>query len=552
MHSYVRAPGLRLHNGVDRRTAFAPPDWTRVVELATEIGVKTATYFSLATARAILRTPIPDHVLVALAPAAWKRAVVARWIRAVDLFEPNERQFRRPALLAFQSLLYDDVTSVRRVTLRRARSVPGDEGGPRGRRPPHAISAVTDLTQAPAWSGTKSPATEAVRGPEILIGSVVDGGPMQRLVQHLERRGRVARVVSSVEAQGWRGLFSEGRLGRLRGRLRAFTTFPLEFVAQVRRTEAAVAVPTTNPFTLPILTVALRRLHGKPVVPLVYDLYPDGLEAVNLVRRGSITSRLAAAINRWWIRESDGVVFIGHRMARSAIERYGAPRRWTIIETGASTEELKSPPDGEAQHDDLDAWLEGKVVLSYVGNLGRLHDWDTLKRAVPEVLADAREAGVRVGVLVAAFGPGAEALRSAWADQAPDEVRFEPPLDDARWARVLRASAISLVTLHASASDVCVPSKAFSALAAGSALVAVAPAQSDLAELVRENACGAAVAPGDVENLRTTLRELVTDPVRLREARNGAAVAARRYDLAALAVRWEEFLAQVTDERAPC
>lgn len=112
-HSYVRAPGLRLHTDVDRLTAFAPPDWTRVVELATEVGAKTATYFSLAIARALLRTPVPEHVLEALAPPAWKRAVVTRWLRAVDLFEPHERKFRRPGLLAFQSLLYDDVTSIK-------------------------------------------------------------------------------------------------------------------------------------------------------------------------------------------------------------------------------------------------------------------------------------------------------------------------------------------------------------------------------------------------------------------------------------------------------
>lgn len=107
-HSFVRAPGLRLHTDVDRLVAFAPPPWDEVVSAATRLETKTAVYFSLECARALLGTEIPEHVLSALSPSRWKRSLVMNWLRRVDFFEPDARKFSRPAMMAFHALLYDD------------------------------------------------------------------------------------------------------------------------------------------------------------------------------------------------------------------------------------------------------------------------------------------------------------------------------------------------------------------------------------------------------------------------------------------------------------
>ena len=106
-HTYVRAPGLRLHTDVDRLTTFTPPDWALFVDAVRSHAVQTPVYFSLAMAQALLATPIPADVLAALSPARWKREVVARWLRRIDVFEPDARKFGRPDMMIFHALLYD-------------------------------------------------------------------------------------------------------------------------------------------------------------------------------------------------------------------------------------------------------------------------------------------------------------------------------------------------------------------------------------------------------------------------------------------------------------
>ncbi len=117
------------------------------------------------------------------------------------------------------------------------------------------------------------------------------------------------------------------------------------------------------------------------MVPLVYDLWPDAAEVSGALDTDSLLTRIAVAFNRWWLHRSDGVVFIGPNMANRVAERYGRPERTAIIETGADLAEFlhASTDKGETS---LDRWLEDGFVASYVGNMGVMHDVDTLAEAV--------------------------------------------------------------------------------------------------------------------------------------------------------------------------
>ena len=108
-HTYVRAPGLRLHTDVDRIVRRQPIDWEAFVAEVKARRLQTACYFSLAIPQALLRTPIPDEVLDSLAPPEWKRSLMLRWLRQADLFWPGRPKFNKMRYIAFVSLLFDDL-----------------------------------------------------------------------------------------------------------------------------------------------------------------------------------------------------------------------------------------------------------------------------------------------------------------------------------------------------------------------------------------------------------------------------------------------------------
>ncbi len=111
-HTYVRAPGLRLHTDVDRITRYQAPDWSAVCDMVEALEVKTATFLSFALANALLDTPIPDEVFQRLRPNRAKLEAMVQWLMRVDLFLPNEPKFSRPEMIGFTALMYDDTAGL--------------------------------------------------------------------------------------------------------------------------------------------------------------------------------------------------------------------------------------------------------------------------------------------------------------------------------------------------------------------------------------------------------------------------------------------------------
>ena len=161
---------------------------------------------------------------------------------------------------------------------------------------------------------------------------------MERLVRELRSEGMDASVLAEFIPSRWRELMNKGRTGRTWARLKSLTAFPLKTIADATLGGTETVVPTTNPFTLPALMVMSRSLHGRMVVPLIYDLYPDAMEVAGVTSSRGLVAQCAVLLNRVMIRQADGVVFIGRRMAEHVIARYGEPKNYTIIETGADAQ----------------------------------------------------------------------------------------------------------------------------------------------------------------------------------------------------------------------
>ena len=106
-HSFVRAPGFRLHTDVDRIVRSCSIDWDLFTSHVVALKVRIPVFFSLALAKELLDTPIPHHVLQLLSPSKWKTIIIINWLQRVGLFDPDGRKWGRFSYIVFVSLLYD-------------------------------------------------------------------------------------------------------------------------------------------------------------------------------------------------------------------------------------------------------------------------------------------------------------------------------------------------------------------------------------------------------------------------------------------------------------
>lgn len=106
-HSYVRAPGYRLHLDVDRIVSNNDIDWELFIKKVNEVHSRVAVYFSLYLAQEILGTKIPARVLDALRPSKGKKKSIMNMLLKANLMHPHGRKFSKLGFLRFQTALYD-------------------------------------------------------------------------------------------------------------------------------------------------------------------------------------------------------------------------------------------------------------------------------------------------------------------------------------------------------------------------------------------------------------------------------------------------------------
>jgi hypothetical protein len=114
-HSYVRAPGFRLHSDVDRIVRFQDVTWDKFLNNVKILNLKTSVYFSLYFAKYLLDTPIPSTVLTELAPCWFKRKVILLFVNNASFYNQNKKKFTRVGYVFFNLFLYDNFIEVIRA-----------------------------------------------------------------------------------------------------------------------------------------------------------------------------------------------------------------------------------------------------------------------------------------------------------------------------------------------------------------------------------------------------------------------------------------------------
>ncbi len=375
------------------------------------------------------------------------------------------------------------------------------------------------------------------RKPVEFWSSVEYGTFLDGLVAALSADGVLARQRFGVGETVYRG--ARGKLARIGMRWRCYVGYPLGLRRRVRREPSAGAlVVCTNTFYAP--AVALRAARGRPapVVHWVFDLYPDVLLQSGKVRAGGWIERRLHRLTAWTFARADANVFLGRRLLEHAELRFGPVPRNVVIPVGADARPFREVRP-----------LPGAPQVLYCGNFGRMHDTATLAGLLRET------EGVPEGCALRVCGNGAgyAEVRAAAAAGTP-RVCFEGNLPGPAWIEAMESASIGLVTLKPGCEGVVMPSKTYSAMAAGQAILAVCPRASDLADTVLAHEAGWVVEPGDVRGLRGILEHLGRHPDEVLARRRNAQRAARtRYDQPVLARRWRELLAGLADgaQRAP-
>ena len=294
------------------------------------------------------------------------------------------------------------------------------------------------------------------------------------------------------------------RVGKL-GRLWNFFSFTANALAHlhVLRGYRSVIV-YSNPPILPLVSMLAKQLFGTKLVFVSFDVYPEIAQVTGAVSGQGIISRLMKWINRRLYQHADAVVSLTDEMRDYLLQNRPelTPDRIMTISNWAHE---TTTPVSEAAYRRF-GFESGQFIVSYFGNLGTCQDVEALMRAA-EQLRDHSH----IRFLIAGHGNKLPLVRERIARFGLDHVVVPGFLEGDAFRDAVAVSSCCVVSLEKGLNGLCAPSKYYSYLQGGSAILAVVEPDNYIATELRKEQIGFSSAPGDGTALAENILALELD-----------------------------------------
>ena len=252
---------------------------------------------------------------------------------------------------------------------------------------------------------------------------------------------------------------------------------------------------------------------------LVQDVYPDIAIKLGYMSPHGLVARIWNRINLWVYRAASHIIVLGPRMRDVVAEKLNsaeADREISVMHNWADGEAIvpiRKTENWFCKEHGLTNWF----VIMYSGNMGATHDLESVVMAAKR-LNDVPD------VKCVMIGDGAKREKIA---RMADEMQLRnflllpyQPRDVLPFS--LTCGDASVVTLEPGAEGLSVPSKVYSSLAAGQAVLAIMGETCDVVDIIEEGECGQRISPGDVDGLVDAIRRLHDNPTLLQTTKENA------------------------------
>jgi glycosyltransferase involved in cell wall biosynthesis len=296
--------------------------------------------------------------------------------------------------------------------------------------------------------------------------------------------------------------------GRIRSKTVSGVIFFLRTILHLLRysSRRQLVLLTTAPPFLPLAGYLVSLLCNITYVCLLYDLYPEIAIELKVVKKDYWLTKLWSHLNHLTWKKSAAVIVLSSTMRAKVLKECPEiASRVFIIPSWADPMEIKPIPKQDnwfaQKHDLVD-----RFTVMYSGNMGRCHDMETLLQAMA-ILRDTSIQFVFVG-----GGDKRSYMQTISQELGLTNCLFLPYQPKENLTFSLTACDVSIVSIDERMEGLVVPSKLYSALAAGSAIAAICPAHSYLNDIFAEAKCGSTFVNGNSEGLAAYLYQLSQNP----------------------------------------
>ena len=299
-----------------------------------------------------------------------------------------------------------------------------------------------------------------------------------------------------------------------------------------------IAVVKTDPPMLSAVVGPPAARRGAKVVAWMQDIFPEVAREYGVPGMAGALGAFLRRKRNESLARADLVVAIGEHMADRLASEGIARDRLSVIHNWADADAIR-PVESSALRS---RWgLANEFVVGYSGNLGRVHEFDTLLGAAKRLLPRKDIRFVIVG-----RGPRLAEVRERVARDGLSNVTFQPHQERESLAESLGVADVHACVLAPRFESLVLPSKLYGIMAAARPIVFIGDPAGESAALLARTRCGVSVKSGDDAALASTLEALAADrPGREAMGRAGRQAFEGRFTQARALRQWSEVLSKL-------
>lgn len=281
-------------------------------------------------------------------------------------------------------------------------------------------------------------------------------------------------------------------------------------------------VLVTNPPTVPFLGYFLNRLRGIKYHLVIYDIYPDAMVNFGFIREKGALHNLWSRFNSTLFKHANTIFTLSENMAEK-IRTYNPLVKVEVIHNWSDTAHIK--PVNKANNSfAIEHGQVNKITVMYSGNMGSTHAVERIAD-----MAKAYKSDPNLGFLLIGEGAKKSIIENLKDINRLDNLEILTYQKAEVFPLSIACADIGIVTLSSGAEDLSVPSKTYNLLAAGVALLVIAPMASELARLVREYDCGVIFQEDQVDEMIGFIELMKNDRSKLDRLKLNAREAANNF-----------------------
>jgi colanic acid biosynthesis glycosyl transferase WcaI len=277
-----------------------------------------------------------------------------------------------------------------------------------------------------------------------------------------------------------------------------------------------VILAKTDPPLLSILASIIARIRGARLINWLQDLFPEVAERLEVGGAAARpVFRLLQTMRNRSLRSAAMNVVLGLEMAKT-LEREGiSPERIQVIPNWSDGKFI-TPISSQANGLRARWGLGSLLVVGYVGNFGRAHDFETIIEAMTlhqqrAKLAPAKDVIHQIVFLLVGDGAQRKEVEREIAARKLTNARLHPYQPPEFLAQALGAADIHLISLRPELEGLMVPSKFYAIAAAARPAIFIGSTKGEIARLIEETRCGITVKSGNSEALLAGILDLAND-----------------------------------------